>query len=71
MAQQGERQTREERGYPTYEEYLMELLGMDKKELDDFLGRPSWGCLDMEVPPFPEAEEDLEEEALSQLTSQV
>ena len=61
MAQKGERLDREERGYPTYEEYLMELLGMDKKELDDFLGRPSWGCLDMEVPPMPDEEDDLEE----------
>ncbi len=67
MAQKGERLTRDERGYPTYEEYLMDLLGLDNKaELDDFLGRPSWGCLDMQVPPMPEAEEDPEEEILSQ-----
>ena len=69
MAQKGERLDREERGYPTYEEYLMELLGMDKKELDDFLGRPSWGCLDMQVPEVPPIELDPEEEMLNQLTS--
>ena len=62
MAQKGERLDREERGYPTYEEYLMELLDMDKAELDDFLGRPSWGCLDMQVPEVPEIEEEPEEE---------
>ena len=70
MAQKGERLDREERGYPTYEEYLMELLGMEKKELDDFLGRPSWGCLDMQVPEVPAIELDPEEEMLNQLTSQ-
>ena len=70
MAQQTERLDREERGYPTYEEYLMELLGMEKKELDDFLGRPSWGCLDMQVPEVPPIELDPEEEMLNQLTSQ-
>ena len=70
MAQQGERVTREERGYPTYEEYLMELLSMNKKELDDFLGRPSWGCQDMQVPEVPPIELDPEEEMLNQLTSE-
>jgi hypothetical protein len=48
----------------------MELLGMSKKELDDFLGRPSWGCLDMQVPPVPPIELDPEEEMLKELTSQ-
>ena len=71
MTQKGERLTRDERGYPTYEEYLMELLGLNnKKELDDFLGRPSWGCLDMQVPEVPPIEIDPEEEMLNQLTSQ-
>ena len=63
MAQKGEHLDREERGYPTYEEYLMDLLGFQTKaELDDFLGRPSWGCLDMQVPEVPEVEAEPEEE---------
>jgi hypothetical protein len=53
---------REQEEIPDYEAYLMRLLGMSsKKELDDFLILPSWGCLDMQVPPIPEEEEDLEE----------
>jgi hypothetical protein len=66
-----ERLSRDDRGYPTYEEYLMDLLGFETKaELDDFLGRPSWGCLDMQVPEVPPIELDPEEEMLNQLTSQ-
>ena len=50
---------------------LMDLLGFQTKaELDDFLGRPSWGCLDMQVPEVPPIELDPEEEMLNQLTSQ-
>jgi hypothetical protein len=58
-----EKLSRDDRGYPTYEEYLMDLLGFEtKRELDDFLGRPSWGCLDMQVPEVPEIEPEPEEE---------
>jgi hypothetical protein len=58
-----EKLSRDDRGYPTYEEYLMDLLGFETKaELDDFLGRPSWGCLDMQVPEVPEIEPEPEEE---------
>ena len=35
-----------------YEKFLMEYLGFKKlNDLVEFLNHPSWGCLDMQVPP--------------------
>ena len=36
-----------------YEQYLMEYLGFHNlQQLTEFLDHPSWGCLDMQVPPL-------------------
>ena len=50
-----------ERQITPYEKLLMEYLDLHSlKALEDFLGHPSWGCLDMQPPGTNE--EALEED---------